>query len=163
MQISITQKYMALNSRYRIEDASGKLLFSAESQIGSVTFFRADGSVTHTLRVTEPHFFSFFHIFNAAEQEIGFMQEKFHMPYFRNAYIRVEDKEYKFKCGPIHMKAFEKKGGKWDKKRPVVYGKKKIARIADTYKLTIDEKRVKVSVGVILGLYYDLIRHNNQH
>lgn len=168
MNIKIRQQYMSVGNEYKVFDADGKMIAYADADIiksrDRLRLYSAGGNLLYKLKAPQKmHFYSYLHMFDTSDAEIGFFQEKAHMPYFRRAYIRIGDQEIKFKCGPIHMKAFLKKNGKWDKKRPIVKGKKKIGRIADTYTAQIDEKKIKLATGVVVAIYYDLLRHNFQH
>lgn len=167
MDVTIIQKYMSLHSKYRVEDEDGKMLCFAENEIfrlrGNMTLYTASGNALYVVEAQFMHFFSFFLLYDASHNEIGCFKEKLHMPNFRRALIKMGDVEMKFKCGPIHMKTFVKKDGKWDKKHPVVTAKKRIMHVADKYVAHIDEKRIKPAFGILVGIYYDMIRHGNKH
>lgn len=168
MYIKISQKYWTLGQEFALTDENDRAIFRASNKIlklrANLNLLTLGDELLYHMEARFMHFFSYFVISDKEGKEVGFIDEKFHMPGFRRAKMKIGDTEIKIKGGPIHMKAITKdKNGKWDKKHPVVSSAKKMFRIKDTYVAQIDDERLEPALGAVVALWYDMIRYGNQH
>lgn len=107
-------------------------------------------------------FTTYFEVNDAYGAKLFAIDEKLPFFCFKRAKT-VGNIDVKIKCGPIHMKAYISDGnGSYDK-TPVVRARKKILSIADTYVVDIDETRINAAYGAVIGIWYDLVKHDAQH
>ena len=168
MELVIRQKYFTIGNKFAIENERGEPVFYAIEKIFKI---RANTDImdVHDVLLAHMeakfmHFFSYFEISDASGKVVGALDEKMHMPFMRRAKLTYEGRVCKIKAGPIHMKVIARDAkGKWDKKHPVCKSTKKMFRVADTYRVEVDERRIDPIIRAMVALWYDKIKHNASH
>ncbi len=167
MHLVIKQKYITIGDKFSISDENGQTVFYAREKLfkllANMDIMDLNEAVLCHMQAKFFHFFSYFEIHDAQGQIVGNIDERMHMPFMRRAKMTYGDRVYKIKGGPFKMKTIEKVDGKWDKKHPVCHAKKHVFKIADTYDVEIDEKRIDPLIGAMIALWYDKVRHGRQH
>ena len=168
MELVIRQKYFTVGNKFAIENERGVPVFFAMEKLfklrANMDIFDVHDVLLAHMEAKFMHFFSYFEISYATGRVVGALDEKMHMPFMRRAKLTYGNKACKIKAGPIHMKVIAKdERGKWDKKHPVCKSTKKLFRVADTYIVEVDEKRIDPIIGAMIALWYDKIKHNSSH
>lgn len=167
MRIIIKQKYFTIGNKFKITDENDAVVFFAVRQfdriMSNVVLF--DKNDTPLLRVQaelKKFFTTYFEVNDVYGAKLFAIDEKLPFFCFKRAKT-VGNIDVKIKCGPIHMKAYISDGsGSYDK-TPVVRARKKILSIADAYVVDIDDARIRSEYGAVIGIWYDLIKHNKTH
>ncbi len=168
MRIIIRQKYFAVGNKFQICDENENVVFLAtrrfDSLMNNIELFTAQDSFVLRMQAKLRKMFStFFDVSDAFGQRVFSINEKLPFFGFRRAKT-IGNIDVKIKCGPIHLKAFVRgEDGKYDKKNPVVKARKKLLNIADTYIVDVDETRISAEYGTAIGIWYDMVAHNNAH
>lgn len=168
MRIIIRQKYFTVGNKFKITDENDAPVFFAVRQFDRVMtnvvlFDKNDVALLRVQSELKKFFTSYFEVNDMNGNKLFVIDEK--LPFFRFKRAKtVGNIDVRIKCGPIHMKAFLSDGnGGYDKKSPVVRARKKLFSIADTYVVDIDETRINPAFGAVIGVWYDLVEHGNQH
>lgn len=173
-KLKIVQKYFSLKEKFKIFDEEDNVIFQAQNTIfkfwRNTTLYDATGAQPIcTLRAKFSLFFSKFRIIDGdynGDKEIGAIKERFHLlKGFRKARVTVEGApNIFFKCGPIHLKAYAcDENWKKDKSKVVIAMKKKLSKIRDTYIVEYDDTLVPASLAAIVGVWYDMLNHQENH
>ena len=166
MLLKVRQEYFTFGNSFTVRDESDRLLYYAAQRSISTTDL-LDGTTSariYSMQIKLMHFFSYYVLGDALGNEIGYIDERFHMPGFRRAKMAIGDRQIKIKAGPLHMKAFEKgENGKWDKKNSLVYSTKRVSHIADTYEVIVDDNRIDLRIAALVAVWYDKVRHGKKH
>lgn len=168
MKLVIRQKYFAIGNKFAITNENDVPVFYAREQImrlrANMDIMNLNEVLLAHMEAKFAHIFSYFEISNAAGDVLGNIDERMHMPFFRRAVMTFMGKKYKIKAGPVHMKVIARgEDDKWDRKNPVCRSTKRLMRIADTYTLEVDQRRIDPVIGAMIALWYDKIKHNRSH
>lgn len=168
MRIIIKQKYFTVGDKFQICDENGNVVFLAtrkfDSIMNNIELFTAQDSFVLRMQAKLRKMFStYFDVSDAFGQKVFSISESIPFFWFRHAKT-IGNIDVKIKCGPIHLKAYVRGAdGKYDKKNPVVKARKRLLKIADTYVVDVDETRISKEYGTAIGIWYDMVAHNNAH
>ncbi len=168
MELLIKQKYIAVGNKFGITDMAGVPVYYAAERLMTmrtqIDLFDSTGTLlVRHMEARLAHAFSWFEVTTGANEYVCSIDERMHWPWHRKAYVlQGKQKIFKVKAGPYTLKMFKlDEKGKYDKKAPVLVVSKKIAHVADTYHVAIDESKLDPQLGALIALWYDRVKHRN--
>jgi len=171
-QLVIRQKFFTIYDKFAIKDENDNIMFYAKNEIvrlwANLALYDQSGlKILYTLRAKFFVLFSKVRILLGpydAENDIGMIQERFAFPFCR-ARVKSDMPNIYVKCGPIHLKAYVV-GDDWKKAKdaqPVISITKRLLKIADTYVINYDETKIPPALAALVGLWYDMQNHSEEH
>jgi len=169
-KLIIKQKFFSFHDRFQIQNEDGSVAFFAQNQLirlwNNMAIMDPYGNTLYTLKSKFFFIFSKYKILKGnydIGNEVGLIKERFGF-FFRRARVITDMPNVWIKSGPIHLKAYlADKDWQIDKSAPVVLVTKKLLKIADTYTIEYDETKIPASLAAIIGLWYDMLTHSEQH